>query len=153
MNWNSFSLDLTPFSTEILLLICCLEEKRVGSVSWSGLCLCVPLVVQAFSRVQLLGTPWTAARQASFFFTISQSLLKLMSVESVISSKHLILRCPLLLPSIFPSMSLFKWVSSSHQVAKVLELQHQSFQWIFRFPLGSTGWISLQSKGTFKNLL
>ena len=46
---------------------------------------------------------------------------------------------------------LFKWVSSSHQVAKVLEfqLQHQSFQWIFRtdLPLGWTGWISLQSKG------
>ena len=49
--------------------------------------------------------------------------------------------------------SLFKWVSSSHQVAKVLELQRQSFQWIFRFPLGSTSWISLQSKGTFKSLL
>ena len=46
---------------------------------------------------------------------------------------------------------LFQWVSSSHQVAKVLEfhLQHQSFQWIFRthFPFGWTGWISLQSKG------
>ena len=47
--------------------------------------------------------------------------------------------------------SLFKWVSSSHQMAKALELQlqHQSFQWIFRtvFPLGRIGWISLQSKG------
>ena len=44
---------------------------------------------------------------------------------------------------------LFKWVSSSHQVAKILEfqVQHQSFQWILRFPLGWTGWISLQSKG------
>ena len=61
-----------------------------------------------------------------------------MSIESVMLSNHLILCHPLLLlPSIVPSISLFKWVkwvSSSHQVAKVLEfqLQHQSFQWIFR---------------------
>ena len=70
---------------------------------------------------------------------------------------HLILCHPhLLLPSIFPSISLFQWVSSSHQVAKVLEfqLQHQSLQWIFRtvFPLGWTGLVSLQSK-TLKSLL
>ena len=56
-----------------------------------------------FSRVWLFVTPWTAARQAPLFFTISQSLLKLMSNESVMSSNHLILCCPLLLlPSIFP---------------------------------------------------
>ena len=68
-------------------------------------------------------------------FTISQSFLKLMSIESVMPSNHLILCCPfLLLLSIFPSISLFQWVGSSHQVAKVLELQlqHQSFQWILR---------------------
>ena len=79
--------------------------------------------------------PWTAARQASLSITNSQSLLKLMSIESVMSSNHLILCRPLLLlPSIFPSVSLFQWVSSSHHVAKVLEfwLQHQCFQWIFR---------------------
>ena len=90
--------------------------------------------VQSLSRVQLLATPWTTACQASLSITNSWSLPKLMSIESVISSNHLILCCPLLLlPSTFPSMSLFKWVSSSHQVAKVLEfqLQHQSFQWIF----------------------
>ena len=55
--------------------------------------------------------------------------------REVMPSNHLILCCPLfLLPSIFPSSSLFKWVSSSYQVDKVLEfqLQHQSFQWIFR---------------------
>ena len=59
-----------------------------------------------------------------------------MSVELVMPSNHLILSCPpFLLPSIFPSIRVFpKWVSSLHQVAKVLELQlqHQSFQWIFR---------------------
>ena len=83
-----------------------------------------------------LTTPWTAAHQASLSFTISQSLLKLMSIESVMPSNHLILCHPLfLLPSIFPSIRGFsKWVSSSHQMAKILEfqLQHQSFQWIFR---------------------
>ena len=64
----------------------------------------------------------------------SQSLLKLMSIESVMPSNHLILCCPLLLlPSVFPSIrdqGLLKGVSSSHQVAKVLEFQfqHQSLQ-------------------------
>ena len=91
--------------------------------------------VQSVSRVQLFATPWTAVLQAFLFFTVSRSLLKFMSIESVMLSNHLILCHPLLLlPSIFPSISLFKWVSSSHQRAKVLEfqLQHQSFQWIFR---------------------
>ena len=65
--------------------------------------------VQSLSRVQLLATPWTTACQASLSITNSWSLPKLMSIESVISSNHLILCCPLLLlPSTFPSMSLFK---------------------------------------------
>ena len=63
-------------------------------------------VVQSLRLVQLFATPWTAARQASLSFTISQSLLKLMSVELVMPSSHLILGHPLLLlPSIFPSIS------------------------------------------------
>ena len=60
---------------------------------------------------------------------------QIMSTESAILSNHLIFCHPLLLlPSIFPSIRLFQWVSSAHQVAKVLELQlkHQSFQWIFK---------------------
>ena len=79
----------------------------------------------------VFATLWTAACQASLSFTISQSLLKLMSIESVMPSNHLILYRPLLLlPSIFPSIRVFPSVSSSHQVVKVLELQlqHQSFQ-------------------------
>ena len=57
-----------------------------------------------------------------------RSLPKLMSIKSVMPSSHIILCCPLLLPpSIFPSIRIFS-NSSSHQVAKVLELQHQSFQ-------------------------
>ena len=60
-------------------------------------------------------TPWTAARQASLSFTVSLSLLKLMSIESVIPSKHLILCHPLLfLPSIFPSIRVFSNESVLH---------------------------------------
>ena len=71
--------------------------------------------VQSLSRVQLSATPWTAARQTSMSFTISRSLLKLMSVESVIPSNHLILSHPfLLLPSIFPSIRVFSNESALH---------------------------------------
>ena len=66
------------------------------------------VVFQSFSRVRLFVTPWTAARQASLSITNSWSLLKLMSVESVMPSNHLILCHPLLLPpSIFPSIRVF----------------------------------------------
>ena len=66
------------------------------------------VVVQLLSRVQLFATPWTAAHLASLSFTASQSLLKLMPIESVMLSSHLILFHPLfLLPSIFPSIRVF----------------------------------------------
>ena len=89
--------------------------------------------VQSLSHVQLLATPWTAARQASLSITISWSLLKLVHlVGDAIQPPH-----PLLSPSppafdLSQHQGLFQWVSSSHQVATVLEqqLQHQSFQWI-----------------------
>ena len=82
--------------------------------------------VQLLSCVQLFATPWTAAHQASLPITSSQSLLKLMSIESVMPSNHLILCGPLLLPpSIFPSIRVFSRVSCLHQVAKVLEFQLQ----------------------------
>ena len=64
--------------------------------------------VQSLSHVQLLVTPWTVACQASLSSTISWGLLKLMSIESVMPSNHLILCCPLLLlPSTFPSLRVF----------------------------------------------
>ena len=87
-----------------------------------------PLSSVQFSRVPLFVTPWVAARQASLSITISQSSLRLTSIKS---SSHLILSHPLLLlPPIPPSISLFQWVNSSHEVAKVLDfqLQHHSFQ-------------------------
>ena len=66
---------------------------------------CQPIVVQSLSCVQVFATPWTAACQASLSSTISQSLLKFMSIESVMLSNYLILCCPtVLLPSIFPSI-------------------------------------------------
>ena len=64
-------------------------------------------LVQSLSRVQLFVTPWTAACQASLSFTSSWNLLKLMSIESVMLSNHLILCHPLLLPSIFTSIRVF----------------------------------------------
>ena len=89
-----------------------------------------------FSRcVQLFENLWTATCQAFLSFTIFQSLLKLTSIESMMPPNHLILS-----PSSPPALnlsqhqSLFQWVGSSHQAAKILELQfqHQSFQWITR---------------------
>jgi len=90
-----------------------------------------------FSLVaQLCPALWTAAHQASPSITNSWSLLKFMFKEAVMASNNLFLCHPLLLPpSIFPSIRVFS--NESHQVTKVLEnqLQHQSFQWIFRTDL------------------
>ena len=91
--------------------------------SW-GCCCSVTLV-------RLFLMPWTAACQASLSFIISQSLLRLMSFESMMPSSHLI-RCRplLLLPPIFPNIRVFSNGLALHQVAKLLDLQlqHQSFQ-------------------------
>ena len=80
--------------------------------------------VQSLSRVQLFAVPWITACQASLSITNSWSSLKLTSIESVMPSRHLILCHPLrLLPPIPLSMSLFQWVNSLHELAKVLEFQ------------------------------
>ena len=80
---------------------CSLEEKLWQSCSVAQSCLFV--------------TPWTAAHQASLSFTISQSLLKLISIESTMPSNHLVFCCPLLLlPSIFPSIRVFFNKSALH---------------------------------------
>ena len=107
--------------------------------------------VHLLSHVQLFATPWTAARQASLSITNSRSSLKLMSIESVTPSNHLILSHPLLLPpSIFPSIRVFSNESALHirwpefgVSASTSVLQMNIQDW---FPLGWTGWISLQSK-------
>ena len=98
----------------------------------------VVFVVQSPSHVQFFVMRWTAARQPSLSLTISQSLPKHMSIASVMPSNHLILCHPLLLlPSIFPASGSFPVSQLFASGAKVLELQlqHQSFQWIFRTDL------------------
>ena len=85
-------------------------------------------VVQPLSRVQLLATLWTAACQASLSVTNSQSLLKLMSIKSVMPSNHLILCRPLLhLPSIFPSIRVF----SNQSVLRIRWPKYCSFSFSF----------------------
>ena len=87
--------------------------------NWSAVALecCVSaafVVVQLLGRVRLFATPWTAARQASLSIN-SRSSLKLMSIQSVMPSSHLILCCPLLLPpSAFPSIRVFSNESALH---------------------------------------
>ena len=108
-------------------------KKTLTKVGTEGTDLSTISSVQSLGCVRLFVTPWTAARQASLSITNSQSLLKLMSIESVMPSNHLILCHPLLNLSFNLSQhqGLFKWVSSSHQLV-LFQLQHQSFQWIFR---------------------
>ena len=86
--------------------------------------------VQLLSHVQLFVTPWTAAHQASLSITNSWSLLKIMSIGSVMSSTHLILCHPLLLPSIFPSTRVF----SSESVLCI----RGSKYWSFNFNISSS---------------
>ena len=86
--------------------------------------------VQFLSRVRLLVTPWTAAYQTSLSITNFQSLLKLMSIESVMPSNHLTLCQPLLLlASIFPSIRVF----SNESVLHIRWPKYCSFQWILYF--------------------
>ena len=92
--------------------------------------------IQLLSRVWLFATPWITARQASLSITKSQSLHKIMSIESMISSSYLILCCSLLLlppipPSIrvFSNKSTYKLTYKSTLHKRWFQLQHQSFQW------------------------
>ena len=114
--------------------------------------------VQSLSHVWLSATPWTAARQASLSITNSCSLLKLMSIETVIPSNHLILCHPLLLlPSIFPSIRVF----SNESVLCIRWPQYWSFSFIISPSNEYLGVISfrmdwldlLAVQGTLKSLL
>ena len=97
--------------------------------------------VQSLSRVRLFATPWTAAHQASLSITNSGSLFKLMSIESVMSSNHLILRHPLLLlPSIFPSIRVF----SNESVLHIRWSKYWSFSFSIRPSNEYSGLISFR---------
>ena len=121
-----------------------MHKNHFSSVQFSS--------VQSLSHVQLFAAPWIAAHQVSLSITNSWSLLKLMPIESVMPSNHLILCCPfLLLPPIppasgsFPLSQLFAWGGQSIGVsasASVLPMNTQDWS-----PLGWTGWISVHSKG------
>ena len=110
------------------------------------------LSVQLLTCVRLFAAPWTAARQASLSVTNFWSLLKLMAIEPVMPSNHLIFCRPLLpLPSVFPSI----WVFSSESVLHIRWPKYWSFSFSISpsyeysglISLGWTGWISLQSRG------
>ena len=83
------------------------RQTDAGPLSVGGIQLCTISSIQSLSCVRLFAIPWTVARQASLSITNSCSLLKLMSIWSVMPSNHLVLCCPLLLPSIFPSIRVF----------------------------------------------
>ena len=114
--------------------------------------------VQLLSGVRLFVTPWTAARQSSLFITNSEILLKLMSIESVMPSNHLILCRPLLLlPSIFPSIRVF----SNESVLRIRWPKYWSFSFSISPSNEYSGLISfridwfdlLVVQGTLKSLL
>ena len=115
--------------------------------------------VQLLSYVLLFATLWTAAHQASLSITNSRSLLRLMSIKSVMPSNHLILCRPFLLsPSIFPSIRVFSNESVfMHQVAKVLELQlhgigpSNEYSGLISFRMDRLDLLAVQ--GTLKSLL
>ena len=113
--------------------------------------------VQSLSHVRLFATLWTAALQASLSITNSRSLLKLMSIESVIPSNHLILCHSLLLPSIFPSIRVF----SSESVLRIRWPKYWSFSFSISPSNEYSGLISfrmdwldlLEVQGTLNSLL
>ena len=124
------------------------KQKRKGKIS----------SVQSLSHVRLFATPWIAACQASLSITNSRSLFRLMSIDSVMPSNHLILcHLLLLLPSIFPSIRVFSSESALHirwpkywSLASASALPMNIQDW---FPLRWTGWVSLPVQGTLKSLL
>ena len=160
-DWQPSSSGTTPsFNDDVIVLLLLTELLLLSQNLHCVLALCVThcckhfkytFVLQSLSHTWLFVTPWTVAHQVFLSFIIPWGLLKLISIESALPSNHLILCHPfLLLPSIFPIIKVFSnVVSSSHQVAKVLQLQLQqeSFLWTIQdwFPLGLTGLISLLS--------
>ena len=135
-----------------------LTSRLPRNIEQISMCYTVgPCSVQLLSRVHLFVTPWTVACQASLSITNSWSLLKLMPIESVIPSNHLILCHPLLLlPSIFPSIRVFsnesvlhiRWPKSWSFSFNVIPSNEYSGMISFRID-----WFDLAVQGTLKSLL
>ena len=135
------------YSLEKTLMLGKIEGRRRGDdrgsdgwmaslTQWIHCCYC------SLSCLWLFATPWTAARQASLSFTISQSLLRLVSIESVMPSNHLILRCLLLLlPSIFPCIRVFS-------IESTLPIRWPKY-WSFSF---SGRWWSTGKSGVLQSM-
>ena len=134
--WCIFTLDMKYIN----------HDRALPSVVSSYLC--VVSSVQSLSHVRLFATPGTAAHQASLSITNSRSLLKFMSIKSVIPPNHLILCCPLLLlPAIFPSFRVF----SNELVLPIRWPKYWSFSFSIspsnEYYLGLTSWSFLHSTG------
>ena len=157
--WRPLSLAGRPLPSPCVLTdvpsvgVSVLVPSSYKDISHFGL-----VVVQSLSHVQLLVTPWTAACQARLSFIISQSLFRFMSIESVISSNHLILCRPLLLlPSTFPSIRVF----SNELDLRIRWPQYWSVSFSLSPSNAYSGLISFRIdwfylftvQGTFKNLL
>ena len=153
-NWSFSSLGkyLHLFPVLHWVVCCCCWVVQVFYVFWT------PSSVQLLGRVWLFATPWITAHQASLSITNSWSLLKLMSIKSVMPSNHLSLCCPyLLLSSIFPSIRLFSSES-------VLHIRWPTY-WSFSFSVSPSSeysgliffkidWFALLAvQGTLKSLL
>ena len=109
----------------LLLIVSTVEQSELA------------IVVQLLNHVQLFATPWIVAHQASLSFTISWNFLKLMSIELVMLSNHLILCCPLLLlPSVFPSIRVF----SNELALRVRWPKCWSFSFSIILPMNIHGW-------------
>ena len=152
-----------PISQSLLKLMCIesvMPSNHLKLDGWGrgGVSLTSLGVVQLLRYVQLFATPWTAALQAPLSFTISQSLLKLICIELVMPSSHLILCCPLLLPpSTFPSIKVFSNESA-------LRIRWPKY-WRFSFSISPSNeylglisfrmdWLDLLvAQGTLKSLL
>ena len=145
MVFCSYVFTLISFPKKIL---CLMFHWRSGAKKWvRGIVIVV--VVQSLSRVQLFVTPWIAVCQVSLSLPVSQSLLKLMSIELVMPSNHFVLCHPLLLPlqafpasGFFPMSRLFASGGQSIGASASAAINIQGW-----FSLGLTGLISLKSEG------
>ena len=156
--FSMFPLSKLPLTPNLLLSINLHMSSLHSQSSQISLPYCKTFIAVQFSSVQslshfrLFATPWTTAHQVSLSITNSQSPPKTKSTGSMMPSTHLILCRPLLLlPTIFPSIRVFKvsqlFTSGGQSIgvsASTSVLPKNTQDWS---PLGWTGWISLQSKG------